>query len=334
MNVLFTSVPQEDVPFYQEALKDLSLKIYTTDVSKVPENELKKAELISVFVYDKLTEELLSKMPRLKLIHTRSVGFDHIDLDYCKKKGILVTHIPAYSPESVAEHTFAMILTLVKRLKRIEDRVKKLNFSQDSEILARELNRLTLGVIGTGRIGSRVAMYGLAFGMKVLCYDVVKREDLKEKGCVYTSLDELLKESDVISLHVPYTKETHHMINEERISLMKDGVYLINTARGKVVDTDALYRAYQRGKFSGLGLDVFEDEEILILKKYTEGKATDKNLKILELACKDNVIITPHIAYYTDKSLERIREETVKVVKAFVKGDLEQIKGNFVVGPS
>jgi len=330
-SIVFTSVLKEDKDFYEKALKDKAPKIYTENISKIPEDILKSVEILSVFVHDKITAEMLKKMPKLKLIHTRSVGFDHIDLDYCKKKGILVTHIPAYSPESIAQHTFALILNLIRKLKKIDRRIGELNFSQSSEILGLELGDLTLGVIGTGRIGSKVALYGLAFGMKVLCYDICEREFLTKAGCKYTDLETLLRNSDIVSLHVPYTKDTHHMINAGTIKQMKDGVILINTARGKVVDTDALYEFYLNGKFGGLGLDVFEDEEILFLKKYREGACSDKNLKILELASKDNVIITPHIAYYTQRAVENIRKETIKVIKAFLESKTEQLRDYLVV---
>ncbi|GAB6065958.1 hydroxyacid dehydrogenase [Aquifex pyrophilus] len=318
MKIVFTSVDPNFVDFFRENLKGFDVKVYTQTIDEVPLDEIKDADILSVFVFDRLTREVLEKFESLKLVHTRSVGFDHIDLEFCRERGIKVTHIPAYSPSAVAQHTFSLILYLVRKLGKIREMVDKLNFSQDYGIASENLEDLTLGVIGTGRIGSIVARYGLSFGMRVLAYDIYENEELKKAGVLYTSLENLLRDSDIISLHVPYTPKTHHLINEERIKLMKEGVILINTARGKVLDTDALYKNYE--KFGGIGLDVFEDEEILILKRYKKGLSSDKNLKILELSRKENVVITPHIAYFTKRAVRNINNQTVEVIKAFAEG--------------
>ncbi|MGC8852806.1 MAG: NAD(P)-dependent oxidoreductase, partial [Hydrogenobacter sp.] len=269
--------------------------------------------------FDKLNRNRLEAFKRLRLIVTRSVGYDHIDINYCRLKGIKVAHMPAYSPRSVAEHAIAMMFALIRRLKKVEKRIRNMDFSQDNELEAQTFADLTVGVIGTGKIGSWTAKILHFLGSRVLAYDVVENIELKALGVNYTDLEKLLKESDIISLHVPYTPQTHHMINAERIKLMKEGAILINTSRGKVVDTDALYEALMQGKLGGAGLDVFEDEELLILKSYERGLASDKNLKIIKLSTLDNVIITPHIAYYTKEAVNNIRKCTVECIEMFLK---------------
>ncbi len=327
MRVVFTSVKKEDRDFFKEHLKGLNVEFYETQIQNIPLERIKDVDVLSVFVFDKVGREYLSQLKNLKLIITRSAGYDHIDLNFCKEKGIYVAHMPAYSPKSIAEHTFAMILSLTRKLKAAEINGKNLNFSQEENLLGTDLDELTLGIIGTGRIGTETAKIALGFGMDVIAYDIKENEDLKKSGVKYLSFEDVIKNADIISLHVPYTPETHHLINRDTIEKMKDGVYLINTSRGAVIDTDALYEFFFKGKFSGIGLDVFEDEDILILKEYKKGKSSDKNLKILELLSCDNVIVTPHIAYFTKKAIKNIRKCTVEAIKMFIeKGELGRFK--------
>lgn len=319
MKIVFTSVNDEDINFYKNNLKGHNLRFFKKQIEDINLKEIKDAQILSVFVYDKLNKDILSEFENLKLVITRSAGYDHIDLDYCRKHGIKVAHMPAYSPKSIAEHTLALILNLTRRIKKIQKRTYNLNYSQEFEILAIDLDELTAGIIGTGRIGSWTAKLLYYLGCKVIAYDIKENKELKSLGIEYTPLNELLKVSDIVSLHLPYTPQTHHLINEETISFMKDGAILVNTSRGAIVDTNALYKAIMNGKFSGVGLDVFEDEDVLILNKYEKGLSTDKNLKILKLNTLDNVIITPHIAYYTKKAINNIRKCVVECINLFVK---------------
>lgn len=316
--IAFTSVSDEDLEFYKKHLKDYELKFFKKQLREVDLKEIKEAQILCVFVFDKLTGEVLSEFENLKLIITRSVGYDHIDLKFCKDGGIKVAHIPAYSPKSIAEHTIALILNLTRKIKKVQKRTSRLNYSQETEILAIDLEGLTAGIIGTGKIGSWTAKLLHYLGCKVIAHDIIANEELKSLGVEYKSLEELLKVSDIVSLHVPYTSQTHHLINEERISIMKDSAILINTSRGAVVDTNALYKALLNGKLSGVALDVFEDEDILILNKYEKGISSDKILKILKLNTFDNVIITPHIAYYTKRAVNNVRKCVVECINMFV----------------
>ncbi len=328
MKIVFTGVRNDEIRFYKKHLKDFSPLIFEKTIDQIDIKKIKDAEILSVFVYDKLDKKLLSKLKKLKLIITRSTGYDHIDIQYCKKNKITVAHIPAYSPQSIAEHTFAMILSLTRKLKKVEKNENQLNFSLEKNIMGVDLYNLSIGIVGTGKIGSKVAKIASGFGMKIYAYDIKPDPELKNIGVKYINLDTLIKKSDIITVHVPYLPSTHHLINRQKIDRMKKGVIFINTSRGKVVDIDALYDAVLSKKIGAVGLDVFEDEEVLILKKYEQGVSSDKSLKILKLKNMDNVIITPHIAFFTKKATENIKKLTVRCIKLFIqKSDV----GNFKV---
>ncbi len=319
MRITFTSLKEQDIQFFKEKLRNFNVKFFNETIDKIPLEKIRDTEILSIFVFDRLDEKLISKLKKLKLIITRSAGVDHIDIEYCKKRGIKIAHMPAYSPKSIAEHTLAMILTLTRKLKKIGKNLEKMNYSQSEDIIGVDLDELSIGIIGTGKIGNWTAKLCKYLGMKVYAFDLVESEELKEMGIEYLDLDTILKIADIISLHVPYTPQTHHLINKEKINKMKKGAILINTARGLVVDLDSLYEAVKSGKIGGLGLDVFEDEDILILNRYEDGKVSDKNLKILKLNTLENVIITPHIAYYTRKAVNNIRNCTVDCITLFIK---------------
>ncbi len=320
MEITFTNVRKEEKGYYSKNLSEMAtIREFNCSINKIDIKEIKNSEILCVFIYDKLTGDLLSQFPKLKMVITRSVGFDHIDINYCKKRHITVCHIPAYSPKSIAEHTFALILTLSKKLKVISNRENLLNFSLDPEIISDDLYTQKIGVVGTGKIGSEVAKIALSFGMKVFAYDISKNTQLEKQGAEYVKLNTLLSKSDIITLHVPYNESTHHLINRNNINLLKRNAILINTSRGKVVDTDAVYYALLNKKIGGLGLDVFEDEEILTQKKYEEGKSSDKVIKILRLKNMENVIITPHSAFYTKDAVRNIKKQTVECIRKFLQ---------------
>ena len=320
MKIVFTSVRDDEKDYYKNALKDFNVIEYAENIERIPVENIKDADILCIFVQDKLKKDILEKFEKLKLIVTRSAGIDHIDIEYCRERGITVCHIPAYSPKSIAELTFSLILSLARKLKRVDRREDTLNYTIESDILGVDLYTLTIGIIGTGRIGYEVAKIAKGFQMNIQAFDIKKNQDLIDMGVRYVDLDDLIKTSDVITLHVPYTKSTHHLINEDKIASMKDGVILINTSRGKIVDTDSLYNWFKKGKFGGIGLDVFEDEEILIIRKYKEGASSDKVMKILEMRGDDRVIITPHIAFYTEKATENIKKQTVECIKNYIYG--------------
>ena len=283
------------------------------------------AEVISVFIYSKLTEELLSHFSNLKFIATRSTGFDHIDLDTCVKNQILVSNVPYYGENTIAEHTFGLILALSRNIHKSYIRTTRNDFSIEG-LKGFDLKKKTLGVVGAGRIGLHVIRVAKAFGMDVLAYDVKKDQFLADVlGFTYVSLEDLLAQSDIISLHVPYNTHTHHLINKDNIRLIKKGAILINTARGGIVDTEALLEALDQGILSGAGLDVLEGEELILEDKRMVYDPSDLEtmtnlVKDHILLSKDNVVFTPHIAFYSQEALERIIDTTIENIAAFCLG--------------
>ncbi len=292
--------------------------------------QIKDFDAFSVFIYSKIDEQIIQAIPNLKLITTRSTGFDHIDLEVCKKQGITVCNVPSYGENTVAEHTFALILALSRNMCKACIR----RFEQDFSIEGLEgfdLKGKTIGVIGTGQIGLHVIRIAKGFGMNVVAYDVHQNKLLSEVlGFEYVTLENLLASSDVITLHVPYMKATHHLMNKDTFKLVKKGAILINTARGSIVDTEALIDALDKKILAGAGLDVFEGEEVI--KEEKQLLYDPKNLEVLAslvkdhiLLSKDNVVFTPHIAFYSKEALERILETTVENIAAFVSGKPQNV---------
>lgn len=291
------------------------------------------AEIISVFVDSRLTEKVLDHFPKLKLITTRSTGYDHIDLELCAQKGIVVANVPSYGEDTVAEYTFALILTLSRKVFESYDRIKETGRFDLEGLRGFDLKGKTLGVIGTGRIGKNVIEIAQGFNMNIVAFDKFPDEDYAQKmSYEYLSFEEVLKQADVITLHLPYFPETHHLINEETIKLMKPNVYLINTARGALVDTNALFNALKDGKIAGAGLDVLEEEGVV--KDELNFLATDKHsgqvnfrtvLQNHLLVDMPNVVITPHNAFNTWGALERILDTTIDNVQKFEKNQPQNL---------
>ena len=264
-------------------------------------------EVITIKSLSQVNKKTLANFPKLKLIVTRTVGTDHIDLDYCKQKGIAVYRIVDYGSFNIAEHVFALLLSGARNIVSSQREIKKGIFSHVNH-LGFALKGKTLGVAGTGKIGLEVIKRAKGFVMEVVAYDVFKNEKAaKELGFPYISLEKLAQTSDVITLHAPLLDSTKHMINEKIMRAMKQGVILINTARGGLIDTKALINNIN--KFRWVGLDVLEDEE-----KFA------KNHPLLKF---DNVVITPHIAFFSDASVKKIADETDKLVKNFESGNKE-----------
>jgi len=269
---------------------------------------------------------LLKKLPKLKLLVTRSTGFDHIDIRACKKQGIVVCNVPYYGENTVAEHTFALILSISRNIHKSYLRTLRNDFSIEG-LKGFDLMGKTLGVVGTGHIGLHVIRIARGFSMNVIAYDIHSNQIAAEVlGFSYVSFNELLRKSDIITLHVPYNKHTHHMINRENIKLIKKGSILINTSRGGVVETEALINALDRGILAGAGLDVLEGEELIKEEKQLlYDKANLEKLSQLVkdhiLLSRDNVVFTPHIAFYSNEALERIINTTIINIIGFINGN-------------
>ena len=283
------------------------------------------AAVLSVFIYSRLTASVVKRLRAARLIATRSTGFDHIDLAACARQKVLVANVPAYGENTVAEHTFALILSLSRNLHRAYVRTARGDFSLTG-LQGFDLKGKTLGVVGAGRIGMHVIKMAKGFDMRVLAYDTRKDPFLSEVlGFRYAPLNELLEESDIVSLHTPYSQATHHLMNRETFGRMKRGALLINTARGGLVDTDALVWALDQGVVGGAGLDVLEGEDLV--KEERQLLETDVSKERLITALKnnillhrENVVITPHIAFDSREALQRILDTTVANIAAFLGG--------------
>lgn len=306
---------EHDVEYHLEELEEESAEKY------------KDIEVISPFIYSELSEEVLASLPALKMIATRSTGYDHIDMDYCSRKGVTVSNVPAYGDNTVAEHVFGLLLAISHKLIEAVDRTRRGDFTlrglQGFDLLGK-----TLGVIGTGNIGLNVIRIAGGFQMNVIAFDVRPDQDMASAlGFRYASMDELFAESDIITLHVPYNKSTHNLLSKEAFNKMKRGVVLINTARGDLVDSSALAIAIGEGKVGAAGLDVLAEEtgireEAELLYRVYEKKYNLETMLVNHILLRlRNVIITPHSAFNTREAVQRILDTTVDNIASFVRGE-------------
>ena len=264
-----------------------------------------KISLITIKSQSQINKQVLSSFPKLKLIVTRTVGVDHIDLRTCKTRNVAVYNVPNYGSQHVAQHAIALLLAGARNIVRANQETHQGKFSFKN-FLGISLSGKTLGVIGTGKIGLEVIKIARSLGMKIIAYDIyLNQKAASQLGFTYVKLPKLLVESDAITLHIPATKETKHLINKKAITLMKNGLILVNTARGDLIDEKAI--SANINKFHTIRLDVLENE----------AKFSSKHL----LLKYKNVIITPHCAFYTDESLKVIAKETEGNIKRFQKGD-------------
>ncbi len=310
MKTVFFDIQPYEEKFLKKAVeKHFEAKFINSplDINYKIQDEIKDAEILSVFITSTLSSDVLEKFPNLKFILTRSVGFSHIDTKYCKEHEIYVFNTPHYGDYTVAEYAFAILLYTIRKIGKAQNDVKTDDIIMN-EYTGVELFNKTIGVIGAGSIGKNVLDIAKGFRMNTLAYDIYQSGEYN-----YTTLDELFEKSDIISINSPLTKENYHLINRETISKMKDGVILINVARGEIIDTEALYDALLSKKVAYAALDVIECEEILC----TENQKC-KGLENIKEACLEkfyinqklltlpNVTITPHMAYNTKEAIERI----------------------------
>lgn len=276
------------------------------------------------FVNDRLDANVLERLASggTRLIALRSAGFNNVHLESAKALGLTVLRVPAYSPHAVAEHTVALILALNRKIHRAHARVREGNFALDG-LEGFDLSGRTVGVIGTGRIGSVITRIMTGFGCRLLGHDIHPNRDCESLGMTYVPLDDLLRQSDIVTLHCPLTPGCHHRINDDAIALMKPGVMLINTSRGALIDTAAVIRGLKSGHIGYLGLDVYEEEADLFFEDLSSQVIQDDVFS--RLLTFPNVIITGHQAFFTHDALEQIARTTMKSISAFEKGDaLEQ----------
>jgi D-lactate dehydrogenase len=270
----------------------------------------KGADGIAIFGNDDASTEVINQLHQngIRFIALRSAGYNHVDVKTAKELGIKVANVPAYSPYSVAEHTITLIMALNRKLIKAHNRVRDLNFSL-SGLVGFDMNGKTVGVIGTGKIGSVLVKILNGFGCKVLAYDKFPNEQLsKDFGVEYVTKEYLFQQSDIITLLVPLSPETKYIINKESIDMMKDGVMLVNTSRGGLIDTKALIQALKAGKFHSVGLDVYEMEQGLFHYDFSDTIVQDD--MIARLLTFPNVLVTSHQAFLTSNAIENISEST------------------------
>ena len=273
-------------------------------------------EAVCGFVNDHFNREVLTQLAAhgTKLIALRCAGFNNVDLAAAKQLNLTVIRVPAYSPYGVAEHAMALILALNRKIYRAYNRIRDGNFSLEG-LLGFEIYGKTVGILGTGRIGYAMARILQGFGTKVLAYDVIRNPECEALGVRYVSKEELFKLSDIISLHLPLNKETYHLIDKKALAQMKDGVMLINTSRGGLIDSVCLIEGLKSGKIGYLGLDVYEEEEALFFEDLT-GQVIQDDI-FARLLTFPNVIITGHQAFFTNTAMENIAHTTLKNISDF-----------------
>lgn len=275
-------------------------------------------EAVCAFVNDHLGRDVLKQLDDngTRLIALRSAGFNHVDLQAAHEFGLSVARVPAYSPDSVAEHTVALILSLDRKIHRAYARVREGNFSLEG-LLGFGLRGKTLGIVGTGKIGLRVAQILSGFGCRIIAYDPHRDPAMTTIGGDYVDLPVLLTQSDIISLHCPLTPGTHHLIDKRAIGRMKPGVMLINTSRGAVVDTRALISGLKSGKIGNVGLDVYEEEGDLFFENLSDQMIKDD--VFARLLTFPNVLVTAHQAFFTREAMTAIADTTIANITAFEK---------------
>lgn len=321
MEIAFFEIENWEKEYIEKSFQNFSLLFHEQILSKDNISSISDIEILSTFIYSKLSAEILSKIPNLKLIITRSTGHDHIDTDYCKTMGITVCNVPAYGVNTIAEHTFALILALSRKIIQSVEKTRKGNFNLEN-LRGFELAGKTLGIIGFGHIGKRVAEIAKTFKMNVLVTSKHHSNAFEN-----VSLDKLLSLSDIVSIHTSLNPETKHLINQNNILLMKKGSFLINTARGQIVETEAIVMALEKGILSGVGLDVLEEEYALkeerelLTKEFLQKGNIKTQLLNHVLLKKENVIITPHNAFNSNEALKEILETTVLDIESFISGN-------------
>jgi len=328
VKISFFDIDSNEKKYFQKNLKlgsKANVSYFKKELTLRNYKDALDSEVIVVFVHSDLSKEVLEKLPKLKYIITMSTGFDHIDLEYCKKYGIKVSNVPRYGRNSVAEFSFALLLALSRRLDYAIDRAKEGNFSIQG-LEGFDLKGKTLGVVGVGSIGENMIKIAKGFDMDIIAYSKNRDEKYAKRiGIKLVSFNELLRKSDIITFHVPLTNETKHMLNMKNIKLIKKGAYLINTSRGEVIDTKALLYALDKGLIAGAGLDVLEGEDDLkderqLIKNHLKREEKKVLMENHQLLKKRNVIVTGHVAFYTKEAIERILACTVENIKNYLIG--------------
>lgn len=299
---------QYDIHYFEEKLNERNVVI------------CEGFDAICVFVNDQVNSECVEQLAKygIRYILTRSAGFNHIDIETCKRLAISVAYVPEYSPDAIAEHTMALLLTLNRKTHRAYNRIREHNFSIDG-LMGKNLNGKTVGIIGLGRIGKCFAKICLGFGMRVIAYDVTPEREFSEQYSIeIKSLEALLRQSDIISLHCPLTQDNHHLIDDKAIAKMKLGAFLLNTGRGALIDSNALIAGLKSAKLAGVALDVYEHEKAVFFEDHSNEIITDDIL--MRLTTFPNVLITSHQGFLTEEAVSEIVHTTFHNLQALETG--------------
>ncbi len=322
MKIAMFSTKSYDRTFFDAINKEVGHEIKYLESRLTPETSslAEGFEVVCAFVNDRLDKEVLRDLSEggVRLLALRSAGFNHVDLAAAQKLGITVARVPAYSPYAVAEHTLALLLGLNRQTHRAYNRVRERNFALDG-LLGFDLHKKTVGIVGTGKIGTVFAELMAGFGCELLACDPYPSDDCREFGVEYVDRDELFERSHIVSLHCPLTPQTHHVIDADAISRMRDGVMLINTSRGALIDTRAVIDGLKSEKIGYLGLDVYEEEADLFFEDLSDRVIQDD--VFARLLTFPNVLITGHQGFFTREALTNIAEATLDNVTAFETGE-------------
>ncbi len=332
MKVTFFSTKPYDKEYFDKVNKDFHFKFdyYETHLGPHIVNVVEKSDAVCAFVNDKLNADVLEVLASkgVKYIAMRCAGFNNVDLEAAKRLGLRVCRVPAYSPEAVAEHAMALILTLNRKTNKAYNRVREQNFSLNG-LTGFNIHGKTVGIVGTGNIGQAFYDVISGFGCRIIAFDVNKNQKFVDAGVEYLPLEEVFAQSDIISLHCPLLESTHHMINKDSIKLMKKGVMIINTSRGGLIDTKAVIHGLKYKHIGHLGIDVYEQEEKLFFRDLSHEIIDDDTIQLL--TSFPNVMVTAHQAFLTSEALGQIAYTTLNSLKHFVEGTDAENKNAILV---
>lgn len=321
MKVAFFSAKPYDIEYFRKVNSDYGhqIKYFEANLNADTAYLSNGYDAICPFVNDTLSAEVIDILAQngVQLIALRSAGFNHVDLEHAKAKGMRIMRVPDYSPYAVAEHALALILTLNRKTHKAYNRVREGNFSLD-RLVGFDLHNKTVGIVGTGKIGRTFARIIKGFGTRVIAYDKYPSDQAREIGVEYVEFNELLQQANIISLHCPLTPETFQIINKDTLELMKTGAMLINTSRGKLINSEDVLNALKSKKLGYLGIDVYAQEENLFFEDLSEMLIEDETISLL--MTYPNVLITSHQAFLTKEALNGIAEKTLQNISDFEAG--------------
>jgi D-lactate dehydrogenase len=316
MVISFFSTQSYDKTFFDRFNSRHDIRYLEASLNEQTAKLTLDSQAVCVFVNDKITEAVVHQLVEngVKLIALRCAGYNNVDIRVAKEQGLTIVRVPAYSPHAVAEHAVALILTLNRKTHKAYNRVREGNFSLE-RLTGFDLYGKTVGVIGTGKIGETFCRILKCFGCKVIAFDIIENKALITEGVSYLPLEEVLAQSDIVSLHCPLNDQTYHLINATTLSLMKQGAMLINTGRGALIDTPAVINALKSGQLGYLGIDVYEQEDTLFFHDFSESVIQDD--VIMRLMSFSNVLITAHQAFFTEEALSQIAITTLQNISDF-----------------